>query len=69
MSVVLSNSIWAHSDWSQLGCHEPNGVNGCLYSPGVSDISTNGVVLHRKKRVQRVDHNLVQQLGFGSMCL
>jgi hypothetical protein len=33
------------------------------------DISTNGVVLHRKKRVQRVDHNLVQQLGFGSMCL
>ena len=24
---------------SQLGCQEPNGVNGYLYSPGVFDIS------------------------------
>jgi PucR C-terminal helix-turn-helix domain len=24
---------------SQLGCHEPKGVNGYLYSPGVFDIS------------------------------
>lgn len=37
--VVLSASIWAHLGWSQLGCHEPNGVNGYLYSPGVFDIS------------------------------
>lgn len=38
--VAVSQKSVSLSGQSQLGCHEPNGVNGYLYSPGVLDIST-----------------------------